>query len=369
MGQQAAIIAASLLNQNLTVFINLFVFFLTQMKYKLKHILLIFFATTLGLSSCITEDSFDNDPYGNFDQLWQIIDEKYCYLDYKGIDWDAMGRKYRSRLSADMSKENLFEVMDSLLYQLKDGHVNLSASFNQTRFDFWGDSPRNFTEAIIENSNYLGNDYRRAAGMKYKILSDNIGYIYYESFSYGVGDGNLDEVLSYLAVCDGLIIDVRQNGGGNLTNSTKIAARFTNEKVHTGYIQHKTGTGHNDFSEPYAVYVEPSSRIKWQKPAVVLSNRHSYSATNDFINSMRYMPNTIIMGATSGGGSGMPFSSELPNGWSVRFSASPHLDRDKQHTEFGITPDIKVDMTLEDQLNGYDTIIEAAREYLRSEKI
>ena len=25
----------------------------------------------------------------------------------------------------------------------------------------------------------------------------------------------------------------------------------------------------------------------------------------------------------TGGGSGLPFSSELPNGWSVRFSASP----------------------------------------------
>ena len=265
-----------------------------------------------------------------------------------------------------MTRENLFEVLDSMLYNLKDGHVNLTAPFNQTRYDFWSDSPRNFTEAIIENSNYLGNDYRRAAGFKYKMLDDNIGYIYYESFSYAIGEGNLDEVLNYLAVCDGLIIDVRQNGGGNITNSTKIAGRFTNEKVHTGYIRHKTGTGHSDFSDPYPVYVEPSSGIKWQKQVVVLTNRHSYSATNDFINNMRYMPNATIMGDTSGGGSGMPFSSELPNGWSIRFSASPHYDRDMQHIEFGIEPDIKVDMTVEDQLNGYDTIIEAARSYLQS---
>ena len=337
------------------------------MTYKLKHLLLVFFAGMLGLTSCIGEEYFDNNPEGNFDQLWQIIDEKYCFLDYKGIDWDEIGREYRSRLTPDMSRENLFEVMDSMLYQLKDGHVNLTASFNQTRYDFWSDSPRNYTEAIIENSNYLGLDYRRAAGMKYKMLNDNIGYISYESFSYPVGDGNLDEVLSYLAVCDGLIIDVRQNGGGNLTYSTKIASRFTEEKVHIGYIRHKTGKGHNDFSEPYALYLEPSNYIRWQKPVVVLSNRHSYSATNDFINSMRYLPNVTIMGDTSGGGSGMPFTSELPNGWSIRFSASPHYDRDMNHTEFGIEPDIKVDMTVEDQLNGYDTIIEAARSYLRKE--
>ena len=52
----------------------------------------------------------------------------------------------------------------------------------------------------------------------------------YESFSSGIGNGNLDEILSYLAPCSGLIIDVRNNGGGNVTNSERIAARFTNEK-------------------------------------------------------------------------------------------------------------------------------------------
>lgn len=315
----------------------------------------------MTLTACIDEVKYNNDPEGNFEQLWKIIDEQYCYLDYKNIDWDAVGDKYRQRISRNMSKENLFEVMDSMLYQLKDGHVNLSSAFNQTRYDFWGDAPRNFTEAIIENKNYLGNDYRRAAGLKYKILDDNIGYIYYGSFASPVGDGNLDEALSYLAVCDGLIIDVRQNGGGNLTTSTKISSRFTNEKLLTGYIQHKTGKGHNDFSDPYPLYVEPSIGVRWQKAAIVLTNRHCYSATNDFVNNMRYMPNVKIMGDKTGGGSGMPFSSELPNGWGIRFSASPHLDRELKHTEWGIEPDIKVDMKLEDELNGIDTIIEAAR--------
>ncbi|EKC55562.1 hypothetical protein LEA_15281, partial [human gut metagenome] len=45
-----------------------------------------------------------------------------------------------------------------------------------------------------------------------------------------------------------------------------------------------------------------------------------------------------VMGDRTGGGSGLPFSSELPNGWSVRFSACPVLDVNKQHTEFGMTP-------------------------------
>ena len=73
------------------------------------------------------------------------------------------------------------------------------------------------------------------------------------------------------------------------------------------------------------------------------------------------------MGDRTGGGSGLPFHSELPNGWSVRFSASPILDANMQHTEFGIDPDIKVDMLQEDIEKGIDTIIEEALNYLFEE--
>ena len=154
-----------------------------------------------------------------------------------------------------MSNQELFGVLNDMLYELKDGHVNLTSEENQSHFDFWTDSPVNFNESIIENTHYLGRNYRQIAGLKYRILSDNIGYIYYETFADGIGNSNLDVVFSYLADCKALIFDVRQNSGGNATNSTQIASRFTNEKILTGYIQHKTGPGHHDFSRPYAIYL------------------------------------------------------------------------------------------------------------------
>ena len=110
------------------------------------------------------------------------------------------------------------------------------------------DYPSNFNDSIHQI--YLGTDYRIAAGMYYKILDDNIGYIYYESFSSGICEGNLDEVMYYLRLCNGLIVDVRNNSGGTLTYAERLAERFTNEKRLVGYIAHKTGTGHNYFSSP-----------------------------------------------------------------------------------------------------------------------
>ena len=269
-----------------------------------------------------------------------------------------------------MSSEGLFEVLGNMLNELQDGHVNLASAHNVSYYDAWyQDYPRNFREDIVEDT-YLGKastDYRTAAGVKYKIFEDNIGYMRYESFSSGIGNGNLDEILSYLAVCNGLIIDVRSNGGGNVTNSTRIAARFTNEKVLTGYIRHKTGKGHNDFSEPYPIELEPSNSIRWQKKVVVLTNRRSYSATNDFVNQMSCLPNVTIIGDKTGGGSGMPFTSELPNGWTVRFSASPHFSVDMEQIEWGIDPDIKIDMDETDEAKHIDTIIEKARAFLKGE--
>ena len=208
-----------------------------------------------------------------------------------------------------------------------------------------------------------------ASSLYYRMLDDcNIGYIYYESFSDKIGDGNLDEVLLAFSSCDGLIIDVRDNGGGQLSTVQQLASRFTTEDFTSGYIRHKTGPGHNDFSDFYPITQETaeSNRIHFAKPVAILTNRKCYSATNDFVSVMSNLPQVCIIGDCTGGGSGLPFSSELPNGWVIRFSASPIYNTQKKHTEFGIEPDIHVELTQEDISNGFDTIIERAKKWILS---
>ena len=326
----------------------------------------------LFLPSCITEEVPDNTPQGNFEALWKIIDTKYCFLDYKnkeyGLDWNEIHRRYQNRLTDDMTNKQLFQVLAEMLNELRDGHVNLMTYHETSQYREWYDQyPTNFVDTIQRI--YLGKDYKAIGGIKYQILEDNIGYIYYGSFSNAIGESNLDEVLNELSICDGLILDIRNNGGGLLTMSDRIASRFTNKKVLTGYLCYKTGPGHNDFSRPEPIYVEPATdRVRWQKPVAVLTNRHAFSSANDFVSKMKVMPLATIIGDKTGGGSGLPFSSELPNGWSVRFSTSPLYDADMNHTEFGIEPDIKVSMSTEDMSNGKDTIIETARKLLKEKK-
>ena len=318
-------------------------------------------------ASCVDTEERPNSPTGNFESLWHIIDEHYCFFDYKqheyGLDWNAVYNKYKVRVSDKMTETQLFEVLTDMLAELRDGHVNLSSSMDYGRYWTWHEAyPQNYSDTLERR--YMGTDYKISAGLSYRVLDDNIGYIRYESFSVPVGEGNLDDALSYLALCRGLIIDIRNNGGGDLTTAERLAARFVHEKTLVGYMQHKTGTGHNDFSSMEAQYLEPSSNLRWHKPVCVLTNRSVYSAANSFAVWMHALPQVRLVGDHTGGGSGMPMSSSLPNGWNVRYSACPMYDAQRQQTEFGIAPDIPAALTDEATAQGIDLIIETARRLL-----
>ena len=131
---------------------------------------------------------------------------------------------------------------------------------------------------------------------------------------------------------------------------------------------HKTGPGHDDFSEPYPITYKPApaGRVRWGKPVVVLTNRSTFSAANNFASVMRCLPGVTLVGATTGGGSGMPYSSELPCGWSVRFSACSMLDVEGRSTESGIEPHVAVDLDPADALQGHDTILDRAIQIIKN---
>lgn len=319
----------------------------------------------LLFSACSERDEYTTDPLANFKALWKQIDESYCFFEYKNIDWDAIHDKYSVQISDSMNRYQLFDVLGKMLAELKDGHTNLISTFNISRFWNWHeDYPDNFNTVV--HRKYLGTDYCIAGGLRYRILEDSIGYVYYGDFSSIVSDTHLDEMFLHFRDCYALIFDVRNNTGGTLTHSERIAARFATEKLTAGYIVHKTGPGHQDFSAPYPIQLSPSKRVRWLRPVALLTNRTCYSATNDFVCKMKLFNQVTVIGDRTGGGCGLPFHAELPNGWSVRFSSSPMLNAQKEITEYGIDPDIKIDIVESDQLNNIDTIIEVAISHLKT---
>lgn len=325
-------------------------------------------AAAVSAASCHDIPEWDDDPQGNFDALWTVVDEHYCFFAEKNVDWNEVRHRYSARISPAMTQQELFGVCADMLDELRDGHTNLSAPFATSYYRaWWSDYPQNFDMRLIQQY-YFNFNYNSVGAITYGILPQNVGYIYYSTFSSAIGEGNLDWILMSMATCDGLVIDIRDNGGGSMTNVERLFARFITRRTLAGYISHKTGPGHSDFSEPYPYYYEPAAQghFMWGKPVVVLTNRSTFSAANNFASIMKSLPQVKVVGAVTGGGSGMPYSSELPNGWSVRMSACSVLDADGNSTEHGIAPSegCAVDMDQQAALQGRDTMLDFAVELL-----
>lgn len=328
--------------------------------------LLTMLVSALVATSCITEEVAPNTIRGNFDALWQTLDERYCFFDLKateyGLDWNEVYARYQPKLAEQKTLWDYFNLLEDVVCELRDGHVNIISSLGTARYGEWFDNyPANYADTLERK--YLGRttDYVTTGGLKYRVLADSIAYVRCPSFDVSFGDGNLHVMMLTLAPCKGMILDIRSNGGGRLTSAEKLASVFIDEKTLGGYMAHKTGKGHNDFSQPEAIEIEPFGGRRWTKPLVVLTNRRTYSAANAFVMYVKGLPGVTIVGDKTGGGSGMPLTSELPCGWTLRFSACPMYDRQMALTEEGITPDVKVDITSDDYRRDIDTIIETAR--------
>lgn len=316
------------------------------------------------LTACHEIPEYTNDNQGNFETLWSILDEHYCFFAEKQVDWNEVHARYSQRISPSMTREELFAVCSEMLAELKDGHTNLSAAFATSYYrKWWSDYPQNYNSRLIEQY-YFNFNYRQLGAYTYDFLPQNIGYVHCSTFESGIGAGNLDYILQYFNTANALIFDVRDNGGGNLTNVEDIVNRFIDTRTLAGYMVHKTGPGHDDFSEPYPYYFNPAGdgHLVWRKPVIVLTNRSTFSAANNFVSIMKLLPNVTIVGSITGGGSGMPYSSELPCGWGVRFSACSILDAKGNSTEFGVEPTegCHVDMDVQEAVNGHDTILDFA---------
>ncbi|MBD5358422.1 MAG: S41 family peptidase [Bacteroides sp.] len=340
-----------------------------MLKSFVKKLALLSVGMTVSLSSCHDAPEYKDDIYGNFDALVDIVDSHYCFFEEKNINWRATAAKYRELIDDETNFVELFFICSALLDELEDGHVNLISRFDTSYYrKWWTDYPQDFNLRTVQE-NYLDFDWLTTSGIYYKQLPGEVAYMYYPSFSYMVGETSLDYILAILHNSRGLILDIRDNGGGALTNISTLVGRFITEKMIGGYIQHKTGPGHNDFSEPYPVEYKPAEkgRIMWEGPIVLLTNRSCFSAANDFTSVMKSLPNVTVVGAKTGGGGGLPFSSELPIGWGIRFSASPMYNSKMESIEAGIDPSegFEVHAPEKELAEGKDAILDKAIDMLK----
>ena len=259
------------------------------------------------------------------------------------MDWNQVKVDYSAKLYDGMSNDSLFQVMGGMLRELKDDHTNLISNFNISFFGVDNTGPDNFEWRVITD-NYLPSNYYITGPFQHDFIANGeIGYVRFGSFTGTVNSQNLDFVLNRYIESKGLILDLRENGGGAVSDVFKILSRFVNQETLVYYSRIKNGPGHEDFSEPEPTYVSPSSSIQYPKKVIVLIDRGTFSAGSFTSLATLAIPNMVLIGDTTGGGLGLPNGGQLPNGWTYRFSITQSLDLNKNNNyENGVPPDIQV---------------------------
>lgn len=372
--------------------------FSMQKSSVLTILAVLFVATSSIFTSC--EQIFLDPPPSSkdnaavFDSMWETARIKYTFFEFKRVDWNAMRDKYRSQAIQATNNEGLFNVLAAMLNELKDDHTNLVSKFNISRSRPYFNDSANY-DAEILNRVYLKNQELYTGSLINTIVErggKKYGYIRYASFASGILDsaqwGFVMNRFQREGV-EGMILDIRNNGGGALLNATFLASRLTASRCTVLTEVTKNGPGAKDYNPPQYVIVSTAQPNFADKRVAILTNRNSYSAAS-FFPAMMKAPeyaHVKLIGDHTGGGSGLPIDFQLPNGWTYRFSGTktfipagrisraqalataPNANHDADwdigyNFEWGVPVDIKVNMNLADRSR--DAIIERAIEYISS---
>jgi Peptidase family S41 len=319
----------------------------------------------VGCTGVLTGPGLPTDGLSLYRQVWADLDRHYALFAVKDINWDSLRAVHEVAARAAASDGQLADAIGALLAELRDVHVDLYTPARVYRYAGFDDRPDFFDFGMVQD--YYVRDWRVTDDdrLGYGLLKPDTGYVWIPGFG-GAGFGaDLDTAIMNLGTPHALVLDIRDNGGGDNRNAMEIASRFVDRKHTYAYVRWRDGPRHDDLGPPRALTVSPASAA-FTGPVVVLTNRKVYSAAEDFVLAMRQAPHAIIVGDSTGGGLGNPLVHELANGWTYRFSEWLETAPDGTVAEeAGLAPDVWVRGSAAELAAGRDAILDSAMAILR----
>jgi carboxyl-terminal processing protease len=194
-----------------------------------------------------------------------------------------------------------------------------------------------------------------------KILDNGIGYVQITTF----GDKTTSELRATLKDLmaqnpKGLIVDLRNNGGGYLQTAVEVASEFLPNGV---VLYEQYGDGKRN------TYDVISGGQATQIPLVVLINEGTASASEIVSGAIQDYGRGKLVGITSyGKGSVQNWVPLSDNQGAVRVTIAKWLTpHERSISKIGLTPDVTVEMTNEDRLADLDPQLDKAVEVLLQE--
>jgi C-terminal processing protease CtpA/Prc len=227
--------------------------------------------------------------------------------------------------------------------------------------------------------------YRRrrwVAGFDFshRLIESNYGYMRISTFSNRRVVEEFTKAIEDLRECKGLILDLRDNEGGNENYGSEIAARLVNKRiywyrplgesasirlVHKKLMETKVRDV-NQLKLEMARSTEPSGPWQYAGPLVILVNWRTGSAAEGFVGALQDSGRAVIIGQQTSGGTGTPYYVDLPGGAKGRICRNGHVRlHGSRFHGVGIKPNIPVRRTIKAIAEGRDKVLEAALDYLR----
>jgi C-terminal processing protease CtpA/Prc len=219
---------------------------------------------------------------------------------------------------------------------------------------------------------------------EFRMLDGKIAYMALNDFSSDEIVTAFRKELPQMADAKGIIIDLRENSGGDSRNSSAIVGHFAEApfkgaawRTPVHYGVYKAWGMYADSIEELEKYrdyyfghvyhvaeateYQPSSGIKLTAPTVVLIGRKTASAAEDFLIMADGIDHITYIGEPTFGSTGQPLMLDLPGGGTARISTKRDFYPDgKEFIGVGVEPDLEVKPTVEAFLSGKDQVLEKA---------
>jgi len=205
-------------------------------------------------------------------------------------------------------------------------------------------------------------------------LGDGILLLDIRSFNDASVLEEFTDQFEQISQATGLIIDLRNNGGGRSDVGWGILAQMVDKPFPTSrwktrlyrpsfraWARPEAWSWHEEIGDEY----DHHGSHFFEGPVAVVSGPQTYSAAEDFLAAFRQAERGPIIGQPSGGSTGQPLLFKLPGGGSARVCTKRDLFADG--TEFvgvGVISDILVQDTVADLRAGRDASVARAKLYL-----
>lgn len=327
------------------------------MKRNILYITVIF--SLLFITSCRDEEpavynpkDYSKNSYSDiFEAFWTGMNNNYVFWSVDKTDWDGVYKKYKplfaqldenEEAEGNSEEQNLLQAhayFKEMTADIVDSHYALSffdpvlaqmaiSPSNNRRMkdpDYHNPIPmRHYYNVIPEK--YLDRGALKATtendddpNNPNYIVSGTIGgkilYLHFDSFNLSTWiatPGKMQTVLDNFLTqvtnnkdIEGIIIDVRDNGGGDMRDLNLLIGSMVTQKHVFGEARSKQGDGRLDYGPWVPAYVTPNNiAVDIKVPIIALANQNSVSMAEITTMAVNSLPNGITVGERTWGGNG-----------------------------------------------------------------